>query len=387
MIKRIVTTVVFALCALFSYAQTDSSHLRISLLTCGTGDEIYETFGHTAVRVTDSVNGTDDVYNYGTFDGYTENFEMKFMRGKLLYYVSVYPYSVFLDEYTSVHRSVEEQVLQAGGKEKQAIYNYLRENALEENKYYKYDFFFDNCATRIRDIFPKSLGEKFKYPNVLPAGHKLTFRDIMDQYFYRVHWERFGCDLLLGSRIDKVMTNADIMFLPDFLRDGLAGDTVDGKKIATPSQLIVPGSEHKPAGLNMPMIVMLGVALLTLLGLMVKPLHAMGNIMTFLVLFVTGLLGTLMLVMWLGTDHQGCQNNYNIFWALPTNIILAFASKKNKSRYAVLAISLILLALLFHILHIQALPLFELWPMLLALIYIYASIYKKDKLRTKNVEA
>ncbi len=380
MIKRILHILLLAITVVaHANAQTDSSHLRISLLTCGTGQEIYETFGHTAVRIVDSTKGTDNVYNYGTFDGYTENFELKFMRGKLLYYVSVYPYTSFLQEYSEYHRSVEEQVLIANGKEKREIYDYLQDNALEENKYYKYDFFFDNCATRIRDIFPQSLGDKFKYNNVLPAGHKLTFRDIMDQYFYRVHWERLGCDILLGSPIDKVMTNADIMFLPDYLRDGLAAATVNGKKIATPTQIILTGSEKKPAGLNQPFILTLILALLTIAGLAFKPLDFLGKAMTFLLLFITGLLGCLMVVMWLGTDHQGCQNNYNILWALPTNIFMAFLPKRNKSRYALVGMILILVSLVLHIAGIQALPLLELSPLLLALLFVYASIYKRKK--------
>lgn len=378
MIRRLLPLIVLVLVSVQSFAQTDSSHLRISLLTCGAGDEIYETFGHTAVRVTDSVNGTDNVYNYGTFNGFTENFELKFMQGKLLYYVSVYPYKNFLEEYSEYHRSVEEQVLIATGKEKQEIYDYLENNALEENKYYKYDFFFDNCATRIRDIFPQALGDKFKYNDVLPKGHQLTFREIMDQYFYRVHWERLGCDLLLGSRIDKVMTNQDIMFLPDYLRDGLAGATVNGNKIATPRQLIIPGSEYKPAGLNQPFVLMVIIALLTFAGLAYKPLKPLGRTMSFLLLFVTGLLGCLMLVMWFATDHQGCQNNYNILWALPTNVIIAFAGKKNKSRYAIVGMVLILASLVLHIAGVQTLPLLELSPLLLALLFIYASIYKSS---------
>jgi hypothetical protein len=360
-------------------AQTDTSHLRVSLLTCGTGEEIWETFGHTAVRVTDSVNGTDNVYNYGTFNGFGDDFELQFMRGKLLYYVSFYPYKDFLLEYSEYHRSVEEQVLIAGGKEKQKIFDYLKNNALEENRYYKYDFFFDNCATRIRDIFPKALGDKFHYNNVLPAGHPLTFRNIMDQYFYRVHWERVGCDILLGSRIDKVMTNADIMFLPDYLRDGLANATVEGKKIVTPTQGILSGSEHKEAGINQPFVVMAIVCLLTFIGLAFKPLKVLGNTMSFLILFVTGLLGCLIVVMWLGTDHQGCQNNFNILWALPTNIAMAFAGKKNKSRYAIVGILLLLVSLLLHVFSVQELPLLEIGPLLVALLFIYASIYRRSR--------
>src|SRR5262249_19855187 len=138
-----------------SFGQTDSSHLRISLLTCGPGDgEVYEVFGHTAVRVIDSTTHTDMVYNYGIFE-YGPDFELQFMRGKLLYSVAAYPFPAFMQEYVEAKRSVEEQVLLADWKQKERFYYFLQWNAEPENKYYKYDFFFDNCATRIRDIFPR----------------------------------------------------------------------------------------------------------------------------------------------------------------------------------------------------------------------------------------
>ena len=102
--------------------------------------------------------------------------------------------------------------------------------------------------------------------------------------------------------------------------------------------------------------------------------------MSGLLLFITGLLGVLMLVMWLATDHQGCQNNYNVLWALPTNIIFAFLPKRNKSKYATVAIVLIFAALLLHVLRVQVMPLAELWPILLALLAIYTMIIRKNKL-------
>lgn len=378
MFRKLYLLIATLLCFNTVFAQADSSHLRISLLTCGVGDEIWETFGHTALRVTDSVAGTDNVYNYGTF-GFDNDFEIKFMRGKLLYYVSYYPFSSFMEEYVEAKRSVQEQVLLLSGDKKVELYNFLIENAKDENKYYKYDFFFDNCATRIRDVFPRSLDGQFKFAHVLPPGHKLTFRDIINQYFYKVHFERFGVNLLLGSRIDKVMTNEDIMFLPDFLRDGITHATLNGKRISTDPVLLEPGSEFKPAGTNWMLVMTLVTGMLTIIGLTYKPLLPLGKIMSFLMLLVTGLLGCLMLVMWLGTDHQGCQNNYNVLWALPTNLFLAFAGKKNKSRYAIVAIILMGIALVLHILNVQALPLYELWPWLLALLFIYGSIYRRAK--------
>lgn len=361
------------------YAQTDSSHLRVSLLTCGTGAQPWETFGHTAIRITDSLAGTDNVYNYGTFNGYDDDFLVKFTRGKLLYYLSYYPYPNFLDEYRHSNRSVREQVLNISGEDKIEIYNFLIRNARDENKYYKYDFFFDNCATRIRDVFPKALGKGFQYPNVLPKDKNLSFRNIINQYFYRVHWQRFGVNILLGSKIDQTMTNEDVMFLPDFLERAAANATLNGKKIASPSTNEFEGSKSLPEGVNEPLLLTCFLALLTGLGLFVPSFRRLGKAMTFINLFVSGLIGCFILVMWSATDHQACGNNFNLLWALPTHLVLAFAPKKNKDQYTIIAIGLIFISLLLHLFKIQELPITELSPLLLSLLFVLGALYKRSK--------
>lgn len=376
--KKILLLLLPVLCCFAGYAQPDSNRLRISLLTCGTGPEIWETFGHTAVRVVDSAAGVDDVFNYGTFNGFEKDFEVKFMRGKLLYYVSSYATADFMQEYTAAHRRVEEQLLLFTSPQKKEVYEFLRWNALPVNRDYKYDFLFDNCATRIRDVFPKSLGASFRFGNALP-GKKLSFRQIVNRYLYQVHFERFGINLLLGSKVDKAMTNEQIMFLPDYLRDGVAGATVSGRPVAAPAVLLLNGSEPLPAGVNYMLLLTISLAVLTLAGLFVPGIKWLGQVMSGLLLLVTGLLGCLMLFMWLGTDHQACQNNFNILWALPTNLLVAFSRKKGKGKYALTAILLIIVSLLLHVFGIQELPLPELSPLLLALLCIYGTIYKRSK--------
>ena len=361
----------------------DTSHLRISLITCGVGDELYASFGHIAVRVTDSNIGMDYAYNYGTFS-FDEDFYPKFVRGKLLYYVSYYTYASFLSEYVEERRSVQEQEIILSGEQKRRIYTFLQENALPENKYYKYDFLFDNCATRIRDIFPQALGEGFVYGQVLPKGKRITFRQIIDHYLRNKHWERFGIDLAFGSPEDKVMTNDDVMFLPDYLRDAMAGATLNGEKVAGPVKEILPGAQQEEGTLNQPFWLFSIIALLTILGLTIPRLRVLGNVMSSILLFISGLLGCFFIFMWLGTDHQACQNNYNVLWALPTNLWLAFRKPKGAGKYSIVAIVLIGVSLLLHMLKIQELPLLELGPILLSLVFIYGMIYKRSKATANN---
>jgi hypothetical protein len=389
MFKKIVF-LLFILAA-FSPAKAafSANRLQISLITCGPGDEeVWEVFGHTAVRVVDSDAHTDLVYNYGTFD-FGPDFEIQFMRGKLLYSLAVEDYKGFLQVYTAAKRSVEEQVLILDSLQKEHIYYFLEWNAEPENKYYKYDFFFDNCATRIRDIFPRPevFGKSFIYGETRPPGQRLTFRDIINQYFYRDHWTRLGVNILLGSKIDKVMTNKDIMFLPNYLRDGVGGATVKGKKISAPPVLLLPGAKMSPAGVNWPFWVMTVIAILTIAGLTVKKLRVMGQVMSTLLLAVTGLLGCLIFVMWFATDHQGCANNFNLLWCLPTNIIIAFFKPKGRAKYAAIAMLLLVTSIALHTFKIQGLTLLELSPIFLALMFIYGTIYKNRKVEKVNPDA
>lgn len=381
MLKKYLWLLVF-LMAIRAQATTDSSHVRISLLTCGSGEQPWETFGHTAIRITDTLAGTDNVYNYGTFNGYDENFLINFTRGKLLYYLSYYPFPHFVEEYAQSGRSIREQELQLSGNDKIALYNFLINNAKDENKYYKYDFFFDNCATRIRDAFERTLGSAFSYAEVLPAS-SISFRNIINQYFYRVHWQRFGVNLLLGSRIDQPMTNKDIMFLPDYLEKGVAGARLNGKSIVAHQQTILEGSQSLPAGINGPLVLTSVIALFTIISMAIPSWRKVRSVLRFSLLFFTGFLGCFMLVMWWGTDHQSCGNNLNLLWALPTNMVAAFMHHKNKGRYAVVAIALLLLSLLLHLFKVQELPLLELSPLLLSMLLVYGSIYRKTSFHKK----
>ena len=369
-------------------ASDSASHLRISLITCGPGfNEVWEVFGHTAIRIVDSIHHTDLVYNYGTFDGFDANFEINFMRGKLLYTLSVYPFREFMPEYVQTKRSVYEQLLLMTDVQKSKIRDMLDINAEPANRAYKYDFFFDNCATRIRDIFPKAAGNEFVYGQVLSKEVSITFREIINRYFYTKQWVRLGVNILLGSKIDKVMTDKDVMFLPDYLSKGLGTARMDGQKVAAPSLRILEGIDSEPEPVNFPLILTWSSALLTIAGLYVKRLKVLGKGMSFLVLLVTGLLGCLILVMWFGTNHEGCRDNYNVLWALPTNLILAFGRPKGAPRYAMAGIGLVLVTLLLHVFRVQGLLFMEMFPILLTLVCIYHTIIRQSKLKSATLNA
>lgn len=347
--------------------------IQVSLLTCGTGPEIYSVFGHSAVRIVDSAAGSDIVYNYGTFDGYDENFEVKFMRGKLMYYISTDNYVDFIDMYFQEGRWVEEQILNTTTENKRKIQQYLLLNMQPENRAYKYDFFYDNCATKIRDIFTQSLDSSFHMANVLQPDRQLTFRKIINQYLANCPWERFGINILLGSKIDKKITNDELLFLPDFLQNAIAKSTLSGLPFSGAKNRLLqedPNLNGKVSGITYIFVVLL---LLTILGNFVPKLQTFGKVINHFWLILTGLLGVLMLFMWFGTDHKPCADNFNLLWALPTNLFFIFRKKQHK--YAGIAILCILVSLALHFVGIQQLLLPEMLPLLLSLLIVFRTYY------------
>lgn len=315
------------LCLSHAKAQdyTPTSGLRISLITCSPGEELYALFGHTAIRVTDSVSKTDYVFNYGTFNFDDPNFYVKFARGKLLYYLSAEPYSSFLNAYLNEGRNVTEQVLQITEIEKWEIKEALYENIKEENRYYQYDFFFDNCTTRPRDLILKVLQPSPQLPAVMPEN--FTYRNAIHQYLDagKQYWSKFGIDLLLGARTDNIMTKQEQMFLPENLMQSAELATnrkfiEDTRTIQSPYSTTAQESFWKP--LNVFLLFALIVFVFTLL-----PTLKNSYITTVLhktIFYLTGLIGILLVLMWFCTDHSMTKYNYNLLWAWPTHLLIPF---------------------------------------------------------------
>jgi Domain of unknown function (DUF4105) len=200
----------------------DSCHLRISLLTCTPGSELYSIFGHSAIRVMDKNAGTDIVYNYGTFDFNDPDFYSKFIKGKLLYYLSQEYYLDFENAYRMDNRGIDEQLLNLDCRQQMEMQQFLFQNLQGDNKYYKYDFLIDNCTTRLRDIIEQKTGRNMK-SGTIPEANGMSFRNAIHYYLDKGHmyWSKLGIDLLLGRKIDRKMTNREAMFLPEFLEKGI----------------------------------------------------------------------------------------------------------------------------------------------------------------------
>ena len=173
---------------------------KISLLTCSSGEELYSVFGHSAIRVNDPDNKIDLVYNYGTFDFSTSYFYFKFAHGNLNYMLASGQFRYFLPGYVMENRSVKEQILNLSQKERQKLFDAIIVNSQPENRNYRYDFFYDNCATRIRDIVLKSIEGQYVIDK--ESTHNMTMRQLYGQYLNKSLWTQFGIHLLLGMKAD-----------------------------------------------------------------------------------------------------------------------------------------------------------------------------------------
>lgn len=348
----------------FAHAQTSlSENAQISLITCSPGTDIYNTFGHSAVRVKDETQNIDVVFNYGTFSfGGSSlkeqlNFGIEFAQGKLLYYLSVSDFKNFKNSYIEDKRSVYEQVLNLSQDEKQYLFKLLAENYQPENRYYQYDFFYDNCSSRIRDIVEKSLNKNIHFttnPDDAYAKSGLTFMNMIDPYIKGSPWLEFGIYILLGLPANKDASLYNQMFLPDFLMSGFENATIHKNGTIEPLVLetttIYQAPEPIKRGFSLftPFwVFMLLAVLVILITYRNFQFDKQWFAIDYLVFLFTGLLGIVLLLMWFATDHSTTNKNLVLLWALPTNIIALFLLRKPWiKKYLYFALVLLVLILI-----------------------------------------
>ncbi|MFD0864123.1 DUF4105 domain-containing protein [Sungkyunkwania multivorans] len=366
-----------------------SEKAEISLLTCGPGTELYSQFGHNAFRVKDPLYGIDVVYNYGTFDFDTPYFYAKFARGKLLYQLSRSKFERFLYTYQYENRWIKEQILNIDQEAKQELFQFLEINLKPENRSYKYDFFFNNCATKMRTVLQEVMDGKVNFDDTVETP--MTFRAIIHQYVQHNSWSGFGIDLALGAVIDRETTAKERFFIPDYVFEGYADANLRNRaenkvelveKTATIYEPAV--KENKSFFLTSPLVIFC-LLMIVILWVTYKD-NKTGKRSTWLdiILFLTtGLAGLVILFLWFGTDHSATALNLNVLWAFAPNLFVAFLLKRNKKwfvGYMNLLIVLVLLVVLIWAIGSQIFPLMSI-PILVALVVRYGylrSFYKRS---------
>ena len=333
---------------------TGNDSIRLSLLTCAPGEEIYSLFGHTAIRYEDPANGIDAVFNYGLFSFNTPNFIFRFSLGETDYQLGATDYAHFAAEYAFDGRSVWQQTLNLSKEEKAELIRLLQENYRPENRVYRYNFFYDNCATRPRDKIEESIIGKVIYPSEPQDGSR-SFRDIVHQYCKGHPWARFGIDLCIGSEADRPITQRQMMFAPFYLMDAFAGAQIANDSIQRPlvsdKALIVDAVSDEEEGGWMPTPLQCSLLLfiLTAAATIYSLRKRTGLWGVDLVLFGTaGIVGCVLAFLALFSEHPAVSSNFLLLVFHPGQLLflpyIIYCVRKGKKCWY-LTLNLIVLTL------------------------------------------
>lgn len=309
-----------------------SDQAQVSLITILPGNAVYSLFGHSALRVYDPVNGHDVAYNYGTFTfGNPLMFAGRFTYGKLDYYLSIQRYQILKDDaWNREGRPVIEQVLNLDAAQRNALFQFLRINARDENKYYRYDFLFDNCSTRLRDVLETVLEDAVTFVPEPDPG--LTFRELIDGYVVEQPFLDFGMDLGLGLSVDRVATPRETVFLPLYLMEHFDHATIviEGQTLPLVARTDTVYWSDERASLApswpWPSILLWGLFALGL-GLLIRDTRAgrvERRLFDGLLFGVAGAAGLVIIFLWFISLHTVTHWNLNLLWAWPTHLAVAW---------------------------------------------------------------
>ncbi|MBQ9499355.1 MAG: DUF4105 domain-containing protein [Bacteroidaceae bacterium] len=377
--KRLLVILFTFLSVLSMKAQSDS--LRVSLLTCGPGQEVYNLFGHSAIRVKNEATGVDYVFNYGIFSFNTPNFVLRFCLGQTDYQLGVQYYDDFVWNYQMQGRFVHEQVLNLTEQEKLQLVAALEENYLPENRIYRYNYFYDNCATRPRDIVEQAINGEVHYTEDMDTPQKaLTYRGLVHEYTAKQPWSRFGIDLLLGSEADKPISRRASMFVPFYLEEYFhtaQKADLQGRNsglIAEELEITAQDESDWPSPtpltpMRVFLLLFILVAALTAWG--IKQGRSLWGL-DLLVFAIAGIAGCIIAFMVLFSEHPAVSPNYLLLLLHPLHLIFLYhivkrVKKLQRSVYLGANMVVILLFLAFWALIPQKFPI-EIVPLALILL-------------------
>lgn len=317
----------------FSQSIPLSDKCKISVLTCGNGNQLYSTFGHTAIRISDYERNLDVVYNYGMFDFEEGNFYLKFIKGDLQYFVATTSYEEFLMEYQFEQREVLEQTLNLNHEKQQQLFEFLNSSLQSDDKYYTYKFIDRNCTTMVLDKINLILGSEVIQKVDTTA---LTYREVLNPYFENYFYYKLGISIIFGEKVDR---KAEKLFLPIELYNSLAKCTVNGQKLVSSSDIVVKGNRPKIEFNFLDSIYFICVLLLLLIVLNFKKINK-------LYLGIMGLLGIFFCLMGFYSLHEELLWNYNALLFNPLLLLVAFLPKC-KFKSVLILFCLILIGIYF----------------------------------------
>lgn len=317
-----------------SYIDMDS--VQISLLTCQPHEEVYSLYGHTAIRYYDKTRNMDLAINYGMFSFKKPFFILRFVFGLTDYEMGIEPFDAFCAQYAGYGSGVYEQVLHLTREEKSRIANAINENYKSENRVYRYNYFYDNCTTRARDMLLDHLTRRL---DVRIKDLKWeSYRDLVHQCCRRTPWVKFGNDMLLGLQADFPIDYKQKQFLPENLKEDFehiflnTGKGKTEKLVSRSGWVVLPGVQTEMADFPLsPIACMLLLAgIIVLVTLLEGIRKTRFRWVDAAILLVCGLVGLILFAM-IFSQHPTVRLNLQILLFCPFTLLYIYSSVK-KSR-------------------------------------------------------
>ena len=364
---------------LVSSQDDNFNRYEISILSIGEGSSLADAFGHTGIRVKDSVLDNDIVFNYGIYDFNAPNFYSNFVKGRPEYKLGIQNYKNFVKGYFKENRYIIEHQLDFDKNSTLKIIELLIDNL--NNPYYTYDYLRDNCSTRVADIIIEYTDNEFK-DDKLKSEAILSYRDLIHEKINENSWAALGIDLCLGAIIDKKINTRETFFLPENLMNYLDlydGDIINRNIIHSP-KLKTSYRENLPSPLLINFILSLIIIAITIFNFKNNKWNKSLDTLIFL---TTGSIGILIIYLWFFSNHFAGAQNFNFLWAFPFNFAIILGIHKNKIPnwsigYIKLLIILIILLFLHWITGVQKYNL-TLLPIFVALLIRYSFLAHRIK--------
>lgn len=358
---------------------TDS--IEISLLTCSPGNEVWAEYGHTAVRIHNYTTGMDIAVNYGMFNMHQSYFIPKFILGITDYEMGVIPMEYFLAEYAHEGRGVTEQVLDLPNDDKNAILKAFELNAKPENTTYRYNYFYDNCTTRARDLIANALKGTITYP---ASTEGKSFRTMIHEYNHQHKWSQFGEDLLLGIAADKERNQAQQQFLPNNLMQDFAKAKYNGKDLVKQTNILLDVSNTLSGEKDFPSPLLCSI-IFAIIALSINAVELKKKVLfsayDATLMVVAGCVGLILFVM-LFSNHPCVQVNGLLLFLNPLPLFTLYgAIKHDKTKRLFLWWKiwggLIILSLVIGIFQYYPLPIVIMASLLLMNCYVHIHLEEK----------
>jgi hypothetical protein len=350
---------------IFSQSQKLSDQARVSVLTCGSGNELYSIYGHTALRINDIEKNIDVVYNYGMFDFRTPNFYLKFVKGDMQYFMGACSFQDFMYEYQVTNRAVFEQNLLISTAQKQKIFDELNKSLFSDDKYYTYKFIDKNCTTMVLDKINAIFGSKIVSKK---SDENNSYRKILYGYLDNHFWENFGINIIFGQKVDNKATK---LFLPKELMENLKTTRFKGNRIVN-DEVILNNQVYIEDSFSFWNSIYFYTMLLIIIILANKKL-------IFLIyLTVLGLLGCFFSSVGLYSFHEEIWWNYNVLLFNPTLLLFVYFWFTKNKKWILRLINFNLISIFFYMfMIISKIDFLMLLPMIITSSIILMKFRKK----------